>query len=605
MELIQFRLIEDRAFVRSDEDEEDEGPRSQFNNNNNNSHKNNHVNEFRSNDVGEDGDGDDDDRDELESNHSSSVGGGGGKKKRSASTRDVLKSTLASTRRTVIGKISSSTRSSISGELFRGSSSRANRSTLLESNGNEEEEDEDEEKEEDEDEGRRQARRHQATSEISTAAAAAAALTTVSSSITNSLQATSRRAASESRDMCCNRKCVCLILVAMFLAQDILINLYLVSDSFVRLPTFAGFRMDESLVDMWLVSLVRDSFMLVVLAIFGVRHRLVHSFVKCVHKKYVSSFMCLAMYSYAMIKMLLHADQRALVDKRAMTMYAWNILAAFVFFIAWYMMSLLKPKECNYQKTDVDGGDMGENGGAGDEDIFIETLKETKKKRSSLFRLFKYSGPDVAYIALGTLFLLAGAICEAFVPYYTGQVLDAILVQKDFTHFKNNAVYFISAHFASGAFGGLRTCMFSISVSRLNVRLRRYVFKALIEQDIGFFDKVKTGDMLSRLSADTTTMSDLISQNLNGFLWNLVKTIGTLAFILKLSWQLSLTCIIGAPVIFAIGKLFGSYHRNLSFKVQKFMAEANHVAEGTTFSFANFYLFNNFWGPSIILERQS
>jgi len=56
------------------------------------------------------------------------------------------------------------------------------------------------------------------------------------------------------------------------------------------------------------------------------------------------------------------------------------------------------------------------------------------------------------------------------------------------------------------------------------VRLRKLVFKALIEQDIGFFDKVKTGDMLSRLSADTTTMSDLISQNLNGFLWNLVKT---------------------------------------------------------------------------------
>lgn len=72
--------------------------------------------------------------------------------------------------------------------------------------------------------------------------------------------------------------------------------------------------------------------------------------------------------------------------------------------------------------------------------------------------------------------------------------------------------------------GGVRTCMFTIGVSRLNVRLRKLVFGALIDQDIGFFDKVKTGDMLSRLSADTTTMSDLISQNLNGFLWNLVKT---------------------------------------------------------------------------------
>ena len=83
-------------------------------------------------------------------------------------------------------------------------------------------------------------------------------------------------------------------------------------------------------------------------------------------------------------------------------------------------------------------------------------------------------------------------------------------------------------------FGGLRTCMFTIAVARLNIRLRKLVFRSLIEQDIGFFDKVKTGEMLSRLSSDTTSMSDLISQNLNGFLWNLVKTSNNLKFSLKI-----------------------------------------------------------------------
>lgn len=160
---------------------------------------------------------------------------------------------------------------------------------------------------------------------------------------------------------------------------------------------------------------------------------------------------------------------------------------------------------------------------------------------------------------------------------------------------KNNKFrYFYYTFFLnSGMLGGLRTCFFGVAVSRLNVRLRKLVFKALIEQDIEFFDKIKTGDMLSRLSADTTTMSDLISQNLNGFLWNLVKTIGTLIFILKLSWQLSLTCFIGAPIVFSVGKLYGNYYKKLSSKVQKCMAEANDVAEQslstirTVRSFAN------------------
>jgi ABC-type multidrug transport system fused ATPase/permease subunit len=67
-------------------------------------------------------------------------------------------------------------------------------------------------------------------------------------------------------------------------------------------------------------------------------------------------------------------------------------------------------------------------------------------------------------------------------------------------------------------------CFFSIAVARLNVRFRKLLFLNLTRQDIGFFDKTNTGDMLSRLSTDTSTMSDLIAQNLNGFLWNLVRT---------------------------------------------------------------------------------
>jgi ATP-binding cassette subfamily B (MDR/TAP) protein 9 len=50
---------------------------------------------------------------------------------------------------------------------------------------------------------------------------------------------------------------------------------------------------------------------------------------------------------------------------------------------------------------------------------------------------------------------------------------------------------------------------------------------------------------------------------------------------LKLSWQLSLTCFIGAPIVFSIGKLYGNYYKKLSIRVQRHMADANHVAEET------------------------
>jgi len=325
--------------------------------------------------------------------------------------------------------------------------------------------------------------------------------------------------------MCCSKKFGCIALIAMYVCFDALVNLFFVTNAFAKYPSFQDLNFKTLIYDVWLISLTRDLLLLIVLFIVGIKHRIIYNLIRFVHKKYLSAFLCLLMYSYSMAKMLLHADEahqkQIKSDQTNMFMFIWNIISAFLFFIAWYMLALLKVKDSNYRQTAVDGGDMGDNP---EEDIFLETLKETKKKRPSLLRLFKYSSPDLTYILIGTLFLLLGAICEAFVPYYTGQVLDAIMVKQDFVSFKANAIFFIAAHFLSGMLGGLRTCMFSIAVSRLNVRLRKLVFKALIEQDIGFFDKVKTGDMLSRLSADTTTMSDLISQNLNGFLWNLVKT---------------------------------------------------------------------------------
>ena len=66
--------------------------------------------------------------------------------------------------------------------------------------------------------------------------------------------------------------------------------------------------------------------------------------------------------------MLLHSDTQQ-VKQSSMLMFIWNVAAGFLFFISWYMLRLLNHKQLNYRKTDVDGGDLGEN--ANEEDIFI------------------------------------------------------------------------------------------------------------------------------------------------------------------------------------------------------------------------------------------
>ena len=168
--------------------------------------------------------------------------------------------------------------------------------------------------------------------------------------------------------LCSTKKCICLLLVFMFLAMDILLNIFFVTDSFEKAPSFIEYDISHSLIDLWFISIARDLFLFIIILCVAIRHKFISGFIKFIHKKYISAFLTLIMYSFAMIKMLLHSDTRQ-VKQNSMFMFIWNVIAGFLFFICWYMLRLLKHKILNYRKTDIDGGDLDEN--AKEEDIFI------------------------------------------------------------------------------------------------------------------------------------------------------------------------------------------------------------------------------------------
>ncbi|XP_074868601.1 ABC-type oligopeptide transporter ABCB9 isoform X2 [Carettochelys insculpta] len=89
------------------------------------------------------------------------------------------------------------------------------------------------------------------------------------------------------------------------------------------------------------------------------------------------------------------------------------------------------------------------------------------------------------------------------------------------------------------------------------------------------------GDIISRLTSDTTIVSDLVSQNINIFLRNVVKATGVIVFMFSLSWQLSLVTFMGSPIIMMVSDLYGKYYKKLSKEVQSALAKANNTAEET------------------------
>ncbi|XP_073442154.1 ABC-type oligopeptide transporter ABCB9 isoform X4 [Dendrobates tinctorius] len=89
------------------------------------------------------------------------------------------------------------------------------------------------------------------------------------------------------------------------------------------------------------------------------------------------------------------------------------------------------------------------------------------------------------------------------------------------------------------------------------------------------------GDIISRLTSDTTTVSDVVSENVNVFLRSCVKAVGVIVFMFSLSWQLSMLTFLGFPIILLVSRVYGRYYKKLAKEVQTALAKANSTAEET------------------------
>ena len=115
-----------------------------------------------------------------------------------------------------------------------------------------------------------------------------------------------------------------------------------------------------------------------------------------------------------------------------------------------------------------------------------------KTKSGTFWALLRLSYPDLPLLSVAFLFLALYAVAAASIPHFTGELVDAVAIDRDESAFKRHSLTLLVAALASGVFAGLRGSVFTVQMARLNSRLRRRLFDTILAQDVGFFDKNKT-----------------------------------------------------------------------------------------------------------------
>ena len=179
---------------------------------------------------------------------------------------------------------------------------------------------------------------------------------------------------------------------------------------------------------------------------------------------------------------------------------------------------------------------------------------------------------------LGFPFMFAGSLGEFIVPDYVGRVINA-LTEKDYDK-TTTLLYQWMIFLAVGALASLiREIIFGVTSEKLGVSLRKRLFESVIDKDVGFFDDFKTGDILSRLSSDTTVVTNGLSTSVSMFLKSAGFCVAVLVIMFTYSTKLTLAAIIVTVPIALFTPLFNWIIKKHTIEYQDKKAICSSIAE--------------------------
>jgi ATP-binding cassette subfamily B protein len=200
----------------------------------------------------------------------------------------------------------------------------------------------------------------------------------------------------------------------------------------------------------------------------------------------------------------------------------------------------------------------------------------------SLAGLLPFVRPYRARVAAAALFLVLAAVSTLVFPVALKSLIDQGFVATD----PGARVMALREHFfalfavgvALGVFSAARFYMVSWLGERITADLRNAVYAHVVRQSPQFFETTQTGEVLSRLTTDTTLVQTVVGSSLSMGLRNTVMGIGAMAMLIVTN-PVVMTQVLAILVLVVLPSLyFGRRVRGLSRASQDRIADSSAIA---------------------------
>ncbi len=195
--------------------------------------------------------------------------------------------------------------------------------------------------------------------------------------------------------------------------------------------------------------------------------------------------------------------------------------------------------------------------------------------------LLPYLAPYSARMIIALFALLVAAGAMLALPVALKNVIDEGFSSANAAAIDRYFLLLLLAAVVFAAFASLRFYLVGWIGERVVADIRSAVYQRVIRMDPAFFEVTRTGEVLSRLTTDTSLIQSLSGVGLSILLRSTVSFLGSLVLLLLTSLKLALIIFALIPAVLVPMLLFGRRVRGLSRASQDRIADTSGLAGET------------------------
>ncbi|XP_058757075.1 ABC transporter B family member 4-like [Vicia villosa] len=212
-------------------------------------------------------------------------------------------------------------------------------------------------------------------------------------------------------------------------------------------------------------------------------------------------------------------------------------------------------------------------------------VMDQRIKTVPFYKLFSFADSlDYFLMIVGTVSAVANGVSTPLMTIIIGDAVDAFggnANNKQVVH----QVSKVSLNFAiTGACAFLavflQVACWMITAARQTARIRALYLKAILRQDIGFFDKeTNSGEVVGRMSGDTVLIQEAMGDKVAKFIQHMSCFLGSLVVAFVKGWLLTLVLLSTLPLLILSGSIMSCTFAKMASRGQAAYSEAATIVE--------------------------